>query len=340
MMRNETRQQYNQFLSRIAQINEVDDATQKFNVQPAVEQRLVAKIQDSHPFLRLVNYVNVDNQEGEKVMIGTQSTVAGRTDTSDGETQRKPRSIHGLSSDKYRCEQTNYDTYVRYATLDAWRHDAKFQTILRQKISEQIARDHLMIAFNGTSVAATTNRTANPLLQDVNIGWLQRLRDAKAKAVLSSAKIGGEAGADYAHADAAVFDAVNELVEPWHRDSGLVVICGRKILSDKYFGLINSNDVPSERKALEGLMTNKMLGGLETLAVPFFPDNAILVTPLNNLSIYTQNGTTRLAYFDNPKLDRIEEFRSVNESFVIEDYDACCLIEGIKTYDKESGDWK
>lgn len=339
-MHNETRQQYNAFLERIAQINGVDDATQKFSVQPQIEQKLTAKIQDSHPFLRFVNYVNVDNQEGEKVMLGTQSTVAGRTDTSDGETQRKPRSIHGLSNDKYRCEQTNYDTFVRYATLDAWRHDANFQTILRQKISEQIARDHLMIGFNGTSVAANTDRNANPLLQDVNIGWLQRLRDAKNSAVLNGVKIGAKDEADYAHADAAVFDAVNELIEPWHRDSGLMAICGRKILSDKYFGLINGNDLPSERKALEGLMTNKMLGGLETLAVPFFPDNAIFITPLSNLSIYTQNGTTRLAYFDNPKLDRIEEFRSVNEAFVIEDYDACCLIEGIKTYDKQAGDWK
>lgn len=339
-MHNDTRLKFNQFLERIAEINGVADATQKFSVSPQAEQKLVAKIQDSHPFLKLVNYINVDNQEGEKVMLGTQSTVASRTDTSDGETERKPRSIHGLSSDKYRCEQTNYDTFIRYSTLDAWRHNSEFQKILRTKISEQIARDHLMIGFNGTSVANTTNRSANPLLQDVNIGWLQRLRNAKSTAVLTGAKIGKESGADYAHVDAAVYDVVNELIEPWHRDSELVVICGRKILADKYFGLINSNDVPTERKALEGLLMNKMLGGLPTIAVPFFPDNAIFVTPLSNLSIYPQNGTTRLAYFDNPKLDRIEEFRSINEAFVIEDYDACCLLEGVKFFDKQAGDWK
>lgn len=339
-MHNQTREQYNRFLQRIAEVNGVTDASQKFSVSPQAEQKLVGKIQDSHPFLKLVNYVNVDNQEGEKVMLGTQSTIAGRTDTSDGETERKPRSIHTLSNEKYRCEQTNYDTFVRYATLDAWRHKPEFQTLLRTKISEQIARDHLMIAFNGTKVAATTDRSANPLLQDVNIGWLERLRTAKAKAVLKGAKIGNKDDADYKHADAAVFDVVHELIEPWHRDSELVVICGRKILADKYFGLVNGNDLPTERKALEGMMTNKMLGGLPTIAVPFFPDNAIFVTPLNNLSVYTQNGTTRLAYFDNPKLDRIEEFRSVNECFVIEDYDACTLIEGVKFWDDGTGAWK
>lgn len=339
-MHKETRQKYNGFTSRIAELNGVDDASQKFSVTPEVEQKLHAKTQDSHPFLKLINYIPVDGQEGEKVMIGTQSTIAGRTDTSDGNTERKPRSIHGLSNDKYRCEQTNYDTYIGYKTLDAWRHKPNFQTILRQVIAEQIGRDHLMIGFNGTSVSATTDRSANPLLQDVNIGWLQRLRTAKPTAVLDGAKIGNKDDADYKHADAAVFDAVNELIEPWHRDSELVAICGRKILSDKYFSLINGNDLPTERKALEGLMVNKMLGGLPTLAVPFFPDNAIFISPLKNLSIYTQNGTTRLAYFDNPKLDRIEEFRSVNEGFVIEDYDACCLIEGIKFWDELTGAWK
>lgn len=339
-MHNETRQHYNQFLERIAELNDVANASQKFSVKPSVEQKLIAKTQDSHPFLKLVNYITVDNQEGEKVMIGTQSTIAGRTDTSDGNTERKPRSIHGLSNDKYRCEQVNFDTFVRYATLDAWRHKSEFQTILREVIAKQIANDHLMIGFNGTKAAATTDRSANPLLQDVNIGWLQRLRTAKPTAVLDGAKIGNKDDADYKHADAAVYDAVNELIEPWHRDGELVVICGRKILADKYFSLINSNDLPTERKALEGLLVNKMLGGLPTLALSFFPDNAIFITPLHNLSVYTQSGTTRLGYFDNPKLDRIEEFRSVNEGFVIEDYDACCLLEGIKFWDEKTGAWK
>ncbi len=282
----------------------------------------------------------VDNQEGEKIHIGANSTLAGRTDTSDGTTERKPRNITSTSKDKYRAEQTNYDTFIRYATLDAWRHKPEFQRLVRLATSKQIGRDRLMIGFNGTKVAQTTDRSTYPLLQDVNKGWLQHLRDNKTSAVMSGAKIGNISGKDYNHADAAVFDAVNELIEPWHRDSGLVVICGRKILANKYFHLVDSNDIPTERKALESLMVNKALGGLKTLAVPFFPEKSILVTPLDNLSIYTQRGTTRLAYFDNPKLDRIEEYRSVNETYVIEDYDACCLLEGILVPNADGSAWE
>lgn len=338
-MRNETRQLYNQFLTHIAELNGVADATQKFNVDPAVEQRLVEKIQDSHPFLRLINSHIVDAQEGEKVHIGVNSTIAGRTDTSDGSTERKPRDIKTETADRYRAEQTNFDTFVRYSTLDAWRHDPNFQLHLRAATSKQIARDRLMIGFNGTSVAATTNRASNPLLQDVNKGWAQHLREQKSSAVMSGKKVGGMAGNDYPNIDAAVYDACNELIEPWHRDSGLVCIAGRELLTDKYLGLIGGHDAPSERNALEQIMVNKMLGGLPTITVPFFPARAFMITPLENLSIYLQRNSTRMAYLDNPKLDRIEEFRSVNEAYVVEDYDACCLVENILVPDANRQNW-
>ena len=81
-MHNQTRLAYNQFLSRIAQINGVADATQKFAVEPSVEQRLVEKVQESSAFLSLINSHIVDAMEGEKVHIGVNSTIAGRTDTS------------------------------------------------------------------------------------------------------------------------------------------------------------------------------------------------------------------------------------------------------------------
>lgn len=339
-MHNQTREKYNQFLSRIAELNGVADATQKFNVTPTVEQTLLEKVQESSPFLSLINHHIVDAQEGEKVHIGVNSTIAGRTDTSDGATERKPRDIKTLSNDKYRAEQTNYDTYIRYATLDAWRHDPNFQIHLRAATSKQMARDRLMIGFNGTQAAATTNRASNPLLQDVNIGWLQQVRAKKSAAVMSGKKVGGIAGHDYKNIDAAVYDASQELIEPWHHGSDLVVICGRKLATDRILGLIGGHDAPTERNALETLMAKQRIGGLPTLLVPFFPEDAFLITPLNNLSIYTQRGTTRLAYLDNPKLDRIEEFRSVNEAYVVEDYDACCLVEGILVPNAAGNGWE
>jgi P2 family prophage PSPPH06, major capsid protein len=158
--------------------------------------------------------------------------------------------------------------------------------------------------------------------------------------VMSGKKIGGITGHDYKNIDAAVYDAAHELIEPWYQDGDLVLIAGRKLITDKYLALIGNSDAPTERNALEKLMVSQLFGGLRTLSVPFFPDDAFLITPLSNLSIYTQRNTTRLAYLDNPRKDRIEEYRSLNEAYVIEDYDACCLVEGILVPKADGSGWE
>jgi hypothetical protein len=49
-----------------------------------------------------------------------------------------------------------------------------------------------MIGFNGVKREKTSDRVANPLLQDVNIGWLEKIRQEKPVQVLD--KVIGEDG--------------------------------------------------------------------------------------------------------------------------------------------------
>ena len=56
----------------------------------------------------------------------------------------------------------------------------------------------------------------------------------------------------------------------------------------------------------------------------------MLITRLDNLSIYWQAGTRRRSVIDNPKRDRVENYESVNEAYVVEDYDGACLVENIE----------
>ena len=60
------------------------------------------------------------------------------------------------------------------------------------------------------------------------------------------------------------------------------------------------------------------------------PDNSILITRFDNLSIYEQENTRRRTIVDNAKRDRIETYESVNEAYVVEDYDYALLIENIQ----------
>lgn len=192
-----------------------------------------------------------------------------------------------------------------------------------------------MIGWNGTSRAATSNRVANPLLQDVNKGWLQRYREeAAARVMAEGAPAAGVinigAAGHYKNIDALVFDMVNNLLDPWFaEDTELVAICGRELLADKYFPLVNATQAPTEQLAADIIISQKRIGNLPAVRVPFFPSNAIMVTRLDNLSIYYQEGSRRRKIEDNAKRDRIENYESSNDDYVVEDFGAGCVAENI-----------
>src|SRR3546814_13308500 len=51
-------------------------------------------------------------------------------------------------------------------------------------ITKQQGLDRIMIGWNGTSAAVETDRDANPMLQDVNFGWLYKIRTNAPEQVL------------------------------------------------------------------------------------------------------------------------------------------------------------
>lgn len=335
-MRNDTRILFNQFASQVAKLNGVPEATQKFAVDPSVQQRLEKRIQESSDFLGRINMIGVDELKGEKLALGVSGPIAARTDVSQND--RETRDLSTLDANGYECRLTEFDTHLGYGKLDAWAKFPNFQALMRDAIVRQQALDRIMIGFNGTSAAAQTNPATNPMLQDVNIGWLQHYRTKASARVLKEGATAGTLkvgkGGDYENLDAVVYDAVNELIDPWFRNAtDLVAIVGRKLMADKYFPLINQTQPPTEQQAMDVIISQKRIGGQQGLQVPFFPDNAILVTPLDNLSIYWQNGARRRYVSENPKRNRIENFESSNDAYVVEDFGAGCLIENIELGD-------
>lgn len=335
-MRKETRLAYNNYTGQLAQLNDVSTVTEKFTVTPSVQQKLEERIQLSSAFLQAINVIGVMEQEGEKIGMDAAGTIAGRTNTATND--RLPREIHALDSNSYRCEKTDFDTAIKYQTLDSWAKFQDFQTKVRDVILRRQALDRIMIGFNGTSVAATTDRVANPLLQDVNKGWIKHFRENAPARVMSvgntvasnQVRVGAAAGKDYENLDALVFDAVNNLIDPtFQQDPTLVVICGTRLMADKYFPIINQNQRPEDLLVMDMLISQKRIGGLPGVQVPFIPEGTLIITPLKNLSIYWQEGSRRRTVFDNAKRDQIENFESSNEAYVVEDYRAGCVVENI-----------
>jgi len=334
-MRNETRVLFNKYAATIASINKVASAMEKFTVDPSVQQRLETRVQESSEFLKSINVIGVAEQEGEKLGLGMSGPIASTTDTSKQERQTvDPATLEGR---RYRCEQTNSDTHISYQRLDAWAKFPDFQTRIRNEILKRQALDRIMIGFNGVKRSPTSDRAANPRLQDVNKGWLQNLREQAPQRAMKEVKPGsgkiviGGAGGDFGTLDGLVYDMVHHLIEPWHQDdTQLVVVCGRDLLADKYFPLVDKDRDPTQQVAADIIISQKRMGGLQAVQVPFFPADALLVTRLDNLSIYFQDGTRRRTIVDNAKRDRIENFESSNDAYVIEDLTGAAMAENIQ----------
>ncbi|MBL8434413.1 MAG: phage major capsid protein, P2 family [Zoogloea sp.] len=332
----EAREKLAAYTAEIGKINGVKDVAQTFNVTPTVAQSLERRVQESSHFLSLINIVQVSEQEGEKIGLGVANQpLAYRTASGP----RTPIDPIAMDSSGYFCRQTNFDTQITYAQLDQWAKFPNFQRLVRDAILARIGLDRIMIGWNGTSAAATTDRAANPLLQDVNIGWLKKLRLAAPARVISEALPGigkvriGLTG-DYVDLDALVFDLINNIIDPWHRNAlaalGFAVIMSRDLNADRLFPLVQTVQPPSEMMAADVIMRSGKAGGLPVVHVPYFPANSLLITPLSNLSIYWQSGTRRRRIVDNPARDRIEDYQSVNEAYVIEDMGKCAFVENIQ----------
>lgn len=342
-MRPETRFKFNAYLSRIAELNGIDvgDISKKFSVNPSVTQTLMDTVQESSDFLTRINVVPVNELKGEKVGVGVTGSIASTTDTAAGD-ERQTRDFTQLESNKYECDQINFDFHIRYKTLDLWARFQDFQLRVRNAIIKRQGLDLIMAGFNGVKRAATSDRAAHPMLEDVAVGWLQKYRnEAPARVmnnitddegVVKSDVIRVGEGGDYENLDALVMDATNNLIAPWYQeDPDLVVIVGRQLLADKYFPLVNQTQANTEMLAADVIVSQKRIGNLPAVRVPFFPPDTMMITRLENLSIYFMDESHRRVIDENAKRDRVENYESMNIDYVVEDYAAGCLVENVRT---------
>lgn len=345
-MKKNTRKKFNQLKFDTAKANGVSDVAEKFNLERSVEQTLVRQMTDSAGFLGDINVVGVDEQKHQKIGLGIGSPIAGRTPTKTED--RETKDVLDLDNDEYDCKQTNFDTHLTYSKLDAWAGLKNFKKKYLKTLIKRIALDRIMIGWNGTSAAVKTSRVDNPLLQDVNEGWFEKVRknkptkimgyDSDGEANNDTFKIGE---GDYGTLDALAFDIVSSLLDPWHSGSDdLVLIVGRELWVHHGLTLYNDAKSASERNALQVWFASELVAGLKTVSVPFFPARGVVVTSYDNLSLYFQNGSTRRAIIDNPKRDRVEEYISTNDAYVVEDYGKFGGVrDGAILLKNDAGEW-
>ncbi|QSB01981.1 P2 family phage major capsid protein [Methylomonas sp. EFPC1] len=293
-----------------------------------LQQSLQPKaIQLANPFFSSLPMIPVSDTTGQKVILGLTGRVASRTNTSSGE--RVPKRLNQQDNQDWAVKQTNFDVALSYADIDAWAKFQNFEALYMQIVREAIVNDMLVTGWYGTSAAAGTNIGTNPNLQDLNIGWLEKIRtfNSTSQHVGSGVSIG--ATGTYKNLSEAIHD-IKQVVSAAFRNRGdLVALVGDNLLvnaMDKFYE--THGNTPSEKVLINGVVTNDF-GGLPTFSPPFFPNSTIVITPLSNLAVYYQDSSIRRTQQDWPAKDEVREFNSMNLAYVVQEEFATAMVEGI-----------
>lgn len=317
--------------------------TQNFaaGATPSVQQRLVERMQQSSDFLTRINMIGVEQQFGQTVGLTMSTPVASRSNTAGtgiGAPQRRtPIDPTGLDNFGYSCVPTEFNPLFSYAKLDQWAKFPDFEIKMRDAILQRQALDRIQIGLNGTGNTALTAGMAagNPDLHDMNKGWVQWMLDNDAERVLTQGATTGEVtfgtGGDYINIDALAYDVRMTLLPPWAReDPDLVVIAGSDIIHDKYFPIVNRNEASFDMIAQMALFAgSKTIGFLPAYRVPFMPAGTMIITRFDNLSLYYQTGAMRRMLRDEPQWNRVVDYNSSNEAYVVEDPNYACMVRNI-----------
>ena len=183
----------------IAQINGASRGVHSsFALDPTAEQRLEDLQREQVAFLQRINVLGVRDLIGQVIGLGTEDMIASRTAEED--LPRKPKYVGQTEGREYRLYDTEFDTKLPWQIIDAWSKFDDFAQRYSRHVAISVALSRIAVGWHGLTAAASTNAVTNPNGEDVNIGWLQKLRLEKADHVMGRATVtAGGVGGRRAH---------------------------------------------------------------------------------------------------------------------------------------------
>lgn len=309
-------------------------AGKQFTVTPSAAQNMEQRLQkDASWFYQEISLIPTERQSGQVIQLESNSLIGGTVDTLN-DNRRIPKNINSMYANTYDCITMYWDTAIKHDVIDAWSFLPDFPNIYNRNKRRAIANSRIACGFNGRQRLVQSNLTANPLLQDVNEGWLFKLENFNNASqyidlTAQGIQIGGT---DIPNLDLAVFETKSKLGEQFLEMDGLVAIVSLNLLlmAEGQFYADQGSD-PRKKLANEqvAIRAKRNYAGLPTWSVPYFPSNTILVTYPKNLQIYyLAKGITRIQR-DNPDYDQVEDFLRMKEDYAIGEYFAAGLMNNI-----------
>ncbi|HHP0488964.1 TPA: P2 family phage major capsid protein [Vibrio harveyi] len=274
---------------------------------------------EKHP-LSEINIVMVEDRQGEGFLGAGGGPCTSRTDMDQKD--RETTSLIGSPS-KYSTKQVQCDVHIPYGTVSKWAIAAKNSAYNKEQASSfsakyalfvqnRVVSDVLNIGFNGVTEDSQTTPAAR--LTNVNKGWIQVVKEQEAGQVIDAPFTLGQGGT-YVNLDEAVADIVDTYFDISLRD-GLVCVISDNLIADERLRFYHSADFHVEKKNTSD--TFKHFGGLDNVRIPNFPENTIVVTSLDNLSVYIKESTTYRQIESNHKRNRVEDYQHREQAYVVE----------------------
>lgn len=315
---------FSQLQQKIAKQYAVDAAVvqqgKAFAISEPMQQKFLKALQSKTDFLQKINMLSVTDIAGQKVLSGTQQTITGRK--SDGRYRRN------ISPDghEYRCAETDSGIIIPWSLIDSWaRLGDTFMAAYADFVQKQIVLDQIMIGWRGESVATDSDDTKNGMLQDVNKGWMQWMRDNCPENILTGGKTDGKISifgdtADYQNLDALAYDLRQGIGEASRDRGDLIFMVGSDLVAKEAELVSKAHGLkPTERGAIKQHDLMGTFGGLPAVTVPNFPARGAVITTYDNLSIYTQASSARRRVADDYDKKGVIDSYLRNEAFVVED---------------------
>lgn len=324
------------------------DATEMFTVEePAVQQRLETKIQESSEFLGKINMEMVDQLKGEKLSMDIKGPVSRRNPRRGPRVKKDPVNV---KASQYELNDIQRDVEAPWRRLDSWGGAFRdFYSRWRNLVVQQRAHDILMTAWNGQYVATTTDPDTHDMLQDNAIGWWQQIINHAPEKLLGlnpdgtidEIRIGPGAGDNgFENMDEAVM-ALNGLIDkPFRSRTDINAICGNDLVTDSYLKMYASFVEPTEKPAIDLYISGNRFGRRPIAESAHFPVRGLLLTPFSNLSRYTQRGTLRMKVVDDDESMALFDYYYAYEDFPVELFETVAGIhpDAISLKNK-AGDW-
>lgn len=328
----------------------VKDCTEKFSIQPAVQQRLEDEMLGSNRFLSLISNHLREQLKGQKVLMGVNGPISRRTPNRG---PRRPTDPLRLKQLKYSMEYIERDVELAWTKVDSWGGSFKdFYKRFRRHVIHQRSNDILMTGWNGQFYEETTDPEVFTKLQDNNVGWIQHMINVCPDNVLGLKPDGsidpikvGEGG-DFLNFEELVNYLLNDVISELHSErDDMSAIMGRELRNLQRATLYKNHGghtgEPTQNVLLDQVISQNTIAGCSIVQSAHFPLRSIMVTPLENISRYVQKGTARAkGPYDDHETKAIKDMLYQYESFQIEEVEACGVVHPDAILIKnEKGNW-